>query len=77
MDTCKGCGAPIEWAKTKNGKDMPLEVDERFNGNLVIEGGVALYIRPDPKVKARMSHYANCKKALEFRKSEKEAEKKP
>jgi hypothetical protein len=35
MANCKSCGAEITWAKTPNGKRMPLESDER--GNIIIE----------------------------------------
>lgn len=35
MSTCKGCGAPIDWITTKEGKYMPVDLEPVF----IIEGG--------------------------------------
>lgn len=29
--TCRTCGKPIRWQKTKNGKWQPMELDEKKN----------------------------------------------
>ena len=34
MSTCKGCGAPIDWITTKEGKHMPVDPEPVF----IIEG---------------------------------------
>ncbi len=34
MSTCKGCGAPIDWITTKEGKYMPVDPEPVF----IIEG---------------------------------------
>ncbi len=35
MSTCKGCGAPIDWIRTTEGRYMPVDPEPVF----IIEGG--------------------------------------
>ena len=58
---CRACGAPVMWAKTPNGKWMPLDPDP-YSGNVIL-------LPPDgsniPKVEIRnrsayTSHLATC-----------------
>ena len=41
---------------------MPLDVEPRADGNLIIEDDVARYIRPDdpPELTKYVSHFATC-----------------
>jgi len=42
MTTCKSCKAPIFWAVTDDGKNIPMDPDPNPDGNLVVveeEGG--------------------------------------
>jgi hypothetical protein len=60
---CSGCGAPVEWWITPNGKKMPMRVwalDER--GEVIKDGSL---IRPFSFV--RRSHFADCPNAADFR----------
>ena len=71
MSKCKRCGAPIFWAPTKNGKDMPVdEAPDRARGNLVLENGtVRVAAESDDDAFFRYtSHFATCPNANEFRK---------
>ena len=60
---CRSCGAPIEWARTTNGKALPLDVGEFDAGNIDLEDGLALYVLPLPGVARRRSHFASCPNA--------------
>lgn len=77
MTTCKGCGAEIRWAKTKNGKSIPLDAEPNSEGNVVFEEsdtayGVAVVLGPAEAALARsrgmvwMPHHATCPKVVEF-----------
>lgn len=35
MSVCKGCGAPIDWIRTTEGRNMPIDPEPVF----IIEGG--------------------------------------
>lgn len=76
--TCRGCGAPIVFVKSRLGKYIPCDaqlVRYRANPNgadtVVVEGEGA--VRCDlefeglPTGMARISHFATCPKAGEFR----------
>lgn len=79
---CRGCGQPIEFVKTANGKRIakplcvvvtpggPLKVvlaDGRVvSAREAVEGDGA--IGTTDTVEARTSHFANCSKADSFRK---------
>lgn len=56
MTTCRGCGAPIVWIKTKAGRPNPC--DPNIVAVVTDEGEV---------VRGRISHFATCPKAGEFR----------
>lgn len=83
-DTCRGCGAPIAWIKTKDGKLMPCNPEEieidvggakttiiiTDDGKLEYGSPVDKYdlFPPDMTAKGRVSHFATCPKAERFRK---------
>lgn len=67
---CRSCGKPILWARTPNGKWMPLDPEPNPLGNLLLdEDG---YIGPHPEgapVKGPyFSHFATCPNAAQYRK---------
>lgn len=65
MKTCQSCQQEIIWAKTVNGKRMPIERND--DGNLVVVNGVAHVIRKGEEPVAGMhryvSHFATCPNA--------------
>lgn len=74
MSKCRGCNAEIVWAKTQNGKNVPL--DPRaivysvapFEGNLIAIQPVGHI----PGEKFMVSHFNTCPNANEFSGSKKE-----
>lgn len=73
--TCKGCGAPITWAKTRDGKNLPLqkcpvyEID--WSRNDETEGPFAgSYQAHALKIEREtyVSHFLTCPKANDFSK---------
>lgn len=70
--TCKSCGAPIFWAKTVNGKPMPLDAEPVLDGRIILEGQTAIvvgsaYVRDGT---ARYdSHFATCPNARSHRRA--------
>lgn len=75
MSECRSCDAEVEWAYTEKDKRMPLDMDERPDGNLVVvsqrasEYGMTPVVRYVPKGKGnRVSHFATCPNSLAHRK---------
>lgn len=77
--TCRGCGAPIVFLKSAAGKYIPCDAQlVRYRANpdgkdMVVvdgEGVVRCDLEFDglPTGMARISHFATCPKAREFRK---------
>lgn len=64
MNTCRSCHAEILFARTPNGKSMPLDVEPvPGRGNLLLEPGA----RGEPTIRFvgknkgdRISHFASC-----------------
>lgn len=70
MNACRSCGATITWVETRTGKRMPLDPDERSDGNVVIESdGKARVLPPgDPYTGPRYaSHFSTCPEASAWR----------
>jgi hypothetical protein len=83
-DKCKGCGAPIIWIRTKDGKHMPcnpedIEIDiaGAKTTAIITEDGRLEFgspvnpndlFPPTMTVKGRVSHFATCPAAGKFRK---------
>lgn len=74
MSRCKACRAPVRWAKTEGGKTIPLDVETRVGGNLMIVnepiGGppVVRVVPVEPGVRRYFAHFASCPAAASFRK---------
>ena len=77
MSVCRSCGQQIEWIKTTKGKNMPVDseyvdYEEADNGTiLVTDGGNVITVNEHqnmPNVKGRISHFATCPQANEWRK---------
>ena len=72
MSQCKSCGAAIKWAKTKEGKAMPIDPNPTRDGNvrLLADGTCEVMILTEamlwdgPKYK---SHFATCPNSAEHR----------
>lgn len=75
--SCDGCGAPILWALSSNGKRMPIDPDPHPDGNVEVEflgaeGPVARVLKrgqlpwPGDKPLYR-THFASCPDAMSFR----------
>jgi len=65
---CKGCEAPIEWFRSADGKNIPLDTVEHPDGNIVIDhDGVALYAERGSFPLMFLSHFATCVEADRFR----------
>jgi len=63
---CRSCGAQIEWTLTAKGRRMPLDVDERADGNLVVDDAHRAVSVP-AGTGNRTSHFATCPNAGEHR----------
>jgi len=77
MSRCRSCDQPIDWVKTAAGKNMPVEgmhikYDDLSPGEVIITDGGNVYkkIKDDnlPNVKGRISHFAVCPQADQWRK---------
>lgn len=74
--TCRAeeCSAPIVWARTADGKAIPLDVEPTDEGNLALVGGKAMAYELEhaaEKLPRYRSHFATCPAAPEFRKERK------
>lgn len=74
MSACRSCGAPMRWARTSNGKAMPLDAEPDDTGNVVIidghaethiSAGRAEEVRPG--MPRYMPHHATCPQADDWR----------
>lgn len=71
-DHCRSCGAPIEWAVTRKGSRIPLDVGSRPDANIVIdELGIAQVVPAGDGV--RTSHFATCPDAAKYRRRDRRA----
>jgi hypothetical protein len=79
-DVCRACKAPIVWAKTENGRPMPLDPEPDAGGNITLTRSagrlVAVVLAPAVVEALRddgerrlfyRSHFATCPYADEFR----------
>lgn len=64
---CKTCGARILWSKTARGRPIPLDEEPVKGGNIRIENGTALYVKPEPEVERFVSHFSSCPQRAQHR----------
>ncbi len=64
MDVCRHCGLEIQWAKTENGRPMPVNVTADPDGNVIwLDDGKTVHVlhkdetTDKPRFKA---HFATC-----------------
>ncbi len=62
MTTCRVCPAEIIWARTVNGKLIPLDAEPNPDGNVMLINGVAnVYAQPPLGLgEIYMPHHATC-----------------
>lgn len=70
---CRGCGRPVIWAITENGKRMPVDPDPVPGGNVElvqVSDRTHAIVRTTPSKFAglRMPHHATCPNVADFRK---------
>lgn len=82
-DKCRGCGAPIVWIRTRDGKHMPCnpeEIEIDLGGSKTtaiitddgrLEFGSSInkedLFPPSRTAKGRISHFATCPAANKFK----------
>jgi hypothetical protein len=76
MSECRTCGAPILWAKTERGKNIPLDPEPREDGNLAVAsvpgGFLARSITSSAPalltgLPRHVSHFVTCPQAAQHR----------
>jgi hypothetical protein len=72
---CKSCGQPYEFVETVTGKMMPIDAEPNPAGNiLIVDGKADVLKKGDPRWASvpaderRMSHFATCAYARDYRK---------
>ena len=66
---CRACQAVIRWAKTENGKPIPMDPDPVPDGNYVVSTqGVAHALKKNEEATGEtwVSHFATCPKREQF-----------
>lgn len=77
MNTCRGCGAAIQFGRTSNGKTMPIDTVASDDGNVVFEAnGVDVTVLTNEQkltdTRPRfMSHFATCPDRQKFKRPDK------
>jgi hypothetical protein len=78
---CRSCKAPIIWAKTNSGKNIPLDAEPCTDGNICIKDGLAVVVSdkqggvwPLPFYK---SHFATCPNAKQHRRPKESTDAQP
>ena len=71
-DVCRSCKAPILWAKTENGRLIPLDPEPDAAGNVALVDGVAVVLTARVLERIRgatlhRSHFATCPYADDHR----------
>ena len=74
LSTCRSCGAEIVWAKTVNGKNIPVDPTPVESGNLGFLPGnpptVEVRNYPEPFISEQpryVSHFKTCPNAAQHR----------
>lgn len=68
VERCDSCGAPIIWARSRNGKQMPLDAavyaGDDPRGLFAIVDGAAVHNGPG---ELHVSHFATCPYVVTYR----------
>lgn len=70
MARCRSCGAEIIWCRTSKGKAMPVDVNKRDDGNLIltdVDGDTVVEYVPKGQGD-HVSHFVTCGQADQWRK---------
>lgn len=75
MSKCRSCLAAIVWARTEDGKAMPLDAEPHEEGNIrLLEDGTCEVVGPlealiarGEGMELRRSHFATCPEAAHWR----------
>lgn len=67
-DTCRSCGAPIQWAITRKGSRMPLDIGSHPDANIVIDDAGIIDVVPAGQG-VRISHFVTCPNASAHRRA--------
>jgi hypothetical protein len=83
IEMCRACQAPIVWATTSAGKNMPVDAEPSDDGNVLLFPtvdhkviAIAMGKREATMSKAKeryKSHFATCPSAASFRKGPRKA----
>ena len=75
MNDCRSCHAPIIWAKTANGKAIPIDATPTSLGNIEVDGGTAKYVTADVNALGPryVAHFATCPQANNYSRPKTEA----
>lgn len=72
MSECRSCGTPIRFVYTANGKLMPLDAEPTTDGNVTLEGDIAI-VHPPGQLAALdtgpcyTAHFVTCPNADQWR----------
>lgn len=77
MSRCRSCDAPITWARTTTGKNIPLDADDHGEPVDVDAGGLVFIswegprriVRAQPGVAGYRAHFSSCPNADAHRRS--------
>jgi hypothetical protein len=74
---CRSCGQRMLWAKTESGKSIPLDPEPAPDGNVALDGAVAMVLGPEAAAQCRAaggrlykSHFATCSHPERHRKEQ-------
>lgn len=67
MGRCRSCGKELVWAKTRNGKSIPLEACAPSEGNVRIDAQDGLAHVGQTGSGPYLCHFATCPKADSWR----------
>lgn len=59
MSTCRACSSPIRWARTVNGRAIPLDQEPTADGNVILDGDTAHVIGNTGTVPFELAHLAD------------------
>lgn len=69
MSKCRSCNAPIIWALTESGRQMPVDAEPSERGNLMlVRQGTSVVVKVQaPAPGLHRPHFATCPQAESWR----------